>query len=453
MEENIKPNVLIMITNSFAALNVIHSGLIKRLAARYNLFVFSDLIGEPEILHINKHFNIEMQLITALLPGEIRRVKWLRLFQKMLFCHLYQIKTLDLKIREKGALFYLVYRITTIFLKIKSVNVKLLTLCRRCIISIIQNRQLNASLDQLNLHGVISTSPLDVRENQVINFLKKKQVKSIAMVISWDNLSSKGLINADHGMVIVWNSFIAEEYKHYYAAFETGSRVCIGGIPRFDLYSSVDASKLCAFRNELGIGPQNKVILLATSSVKHIPSHRYIVTHLLEYMELHPEVVLLVRCHPGDRPEDYQSFRNLANFHCFPADSQARKTAMLPMDFLNTLQMQLGICHVCVQVASTMRLDAAACNKPVVSIAYKDPESTSNAPSITQLYNYSHQIPLNNLHIDRMVYGKSDLFTTLDDLLDPLTTKPDYRKMIGPFIHCSGPDATTLTMQHFREWL
>jgi hypothetical protein len=109
MEENNKPNVLVMITNNFAALNMIHSGLIKHLAKECNVFLLSDLIGKPELMHINEHFEIEMQLTTASLCPETRLVKWLRLFQKALFCHFFQIKTLLLHIKGRGKLIYLTY--------------------------------------------------------------------------------------------------------------------------------------------------------------------------------------------------------------------------------------------------------------------------------------------------------------------------------------------------------
>ncbi|MHA4737753.1 glycosyltransferase family protein [Dyadobacter sp. MSC1_007] len=453
MEENNKPNVLVMINNNFAALNMIHSGLIRHLAGKYNVILLSDLIGEHELAQINKHFNIEVQATTASLCRETRLVRWSRLFQKALFCHFFQIRTLLVQMRGRGGFVYLGYRLFCLIFWIKWLNVRLLALSRQWIISQTSQQPLDACLDRLNLHGVISTSPLDIRENQIVNILKKRNIKSAAIVISWDNLSSKGLMNADHDIVLVWNYLMAEEYRRYYAVFKSKSRICVSGIPRFDLYFKYDVHDLYTFQRKLRIKPSNRIILLATSSVKHIPSHNYIIKHLLEYLDANPDVILLVRCHPGDRPENYASFRNHANFHCFPAHSNIENASRLPpLDFLNTLRMQLEACHVCIQIASTMRLDAAACNKPVISIAYEE-TLTRYAQSVSQLYSYSHQIPLNDLHIDRMVCDKHALFNALDELLDPGIPNPDYRKIIKPFLHCQGVNATSLTIQHLNEWL
>lgn len=453
MEENDKPNVLVMITNNFAALNVIHSGLIKHLAEKYNVILLSDLIGELELMHINKHFNIKVQLTTASLRRETRSIRLLRLSQKALFCHFFQIRTLLMQIKGQATVVYLIYRIFSLIFRAKYLNERLLALSRQWIISFEARQSLGACLDWRNLQGVISTSPLDIRENQIVNVLKKRNIKSAAIVISWDNLSSKGLMNADHDIVLVWNDLMAEEYRRYYGIFKSSSRICVSGIPRFDQYSKHDAAGLSTFRETLGIKSSHKVILLATSSIKHIPSHNYIIKHLLEYLDANPDVVLLVRCHPGDRPENYDGFKNHPNFHCFPAQSTVKiGSTLLPLDFLDTLRMQLGACNVCIQIASTMRLDAAACNKPVVSIAY-DPTPSSHAQSVNRLYSYSHQSPLNDLHIDRMVYDKYTLFSALDELLDPNIPSPDYRKIIEPILHCPAANATSLTMQHLNGWL
>src|SRR5687768_10503774 len=100
MQEAFKRPILILITNSFAAINVIHSGLIKELAARYNIHLLSTMIHSKELAEINKHFNINLRLVPVTLPKEGTWLCILRKVEKALFVHHFDIVTQKIKYQK-----------------------------------------------------------------------------------------------------------------------------------------------------------------------------------------------------------------------------------------------------------------------------------------------------------------------------------------------------------------
>ncbi|WAC10516.1 CDP-glycerol glycerophosphotransferase family protein [Dyadobacter pollutisoli] len=315
-------------------------------------------------------------------------------------------------------------------------------------------------LDHYHFGGVISTSPLDIRENKVVNFLKTRGIGSMAMIISWDNLTSKGVINADHDYILVWNQFMADEYERFYSIFRPQkSKVCITGIPRFDIYFRNQCQRSTSdFRLKFKIEPLDKVILFATSASKHFPNQILIVNDLIEYTRRRANVKVIVRCHPADRFEHYRPFHfeksiivwQPENLRCSTPDIFSRWIPRI--DFLETLSSMIKISDVCVQVASTIRLDAAACDKPVISIAYDGPRLLPYSQSVKRLYDYSHQVPLNRLKMDQMVYNKSQLFASLDKTLNG-NCHTDYKSLARPFIHYSEPKSVDSVIQNVQAWL
>lgn len=433
-------------------MNVIHSGLAKKLEEEYILSIMSDLITHRDIEHLNGHFQTSMQLLPVTIPKVSRPVQWLRISQKFLFYHLFKIETLDIKIMQRSGVLRQIIRTTAESPAMQCLSKLLLILIRKILIRLITRRQRYLSLSRYRFVGVVSTSPLDIRENEIANSLK---IKKAAIVISWDNLTSKGLMNADHDLIIVWNRFMADEYRRFHSIFGVSGQIEITGIPRFDLYFREKSlhEALCEIQPQLPIRSEEKVILFATSATRHITCQRYILEHLVEYSETKPDVVIWVRCHPGDDLASYQHFADIPHIRLIsPFRDSLFNARIPPLDFLHTLHAQLRVCHVCVQVASTVRLDAAACDKPVVSIAYDECE-TRYLRSVGRLYDYTHQIPLNRLGIDHRIHSKQELFEKLDEILNTPSGKLNYKSAIIPLIHHSKPISTELTKKYIYKWL
>ena len=460
MQPTHKRPLLILLSNSFAATNIIHSGLISILAVQYDVHLLSTMIRPADILVINRHFKIELKLVDTCLPVLPKWLTMMRRVEKAVFSNHFGIATQKIKSlqesRHRQFLMRSVIQITT-WLRL---NKLILCMVRNVIIFATSYSLRLRPLLSYHFHGVISSSPMDLRENFVVNFLRKHKVRSLATVISWDNLTSKGVINADHDYMLVWNESMKREFLQFYPIFnckETNVTVC--GIPRFDCYFEHDARiSLETLRKLYGIPKEKKVILIATSSSRHFPNQLEVIDDIIKFARNAGNIHIIIRTHPGDVPTLYDALSNVAFITVWhPEGLHAHHKRSfyewLPhMDFLRSLSEMLHLCHVCVQFASTIRLDAAACGKPVISIGYDGCRELPYHESVRRLYDYTHQLPVNELGIDTLVADKKELYKALRENLSDLHTGRQL-EMIAPLIHFTKAESVNFTAQTIAAWL
>lgn len=449
MERTDPKHILLLITNPFAVINVIHSGLIGELSKHYRISVMSDLLTEAELGHFNKHFQLNMHWLPISVPTISSFTKWLRTVQMLLFGLFFNIETIRIKVMERSLVAYLLFCISRKIHFLTFLSGSLMIAIRNWLIRRTTMQDVYASVAGYNFHAVISTSPLDLRENAVANSLGTHGIPCISMVISWDNLTSKGVINAKSDSVLVWNGAMAHEYQRFYSVFGDNTAVRIAGIPRFDIYFR-DPPKPAS--NLPGFTPQTRLILFSTGAVKHHPCQNYIIRDLLDYAESRTHIQILVRCHPGDALARYDCFSGVKNLWFFQPFGE-NTDQIPPIDYLETLYWQLARCRVCLHVASTMLLDASASGTPCISIAYDARPDTHYLASVKRFYDYSHQLLLPHRLKAYMAYDRQELFTQLDKILADEDSSADLRHALKPIIHHCAPDSVRSTTQYIRECL
>lgn len=452
MERSDQKHILVLITNPFTVLNTIHSGLMGQLGKCYRISVMSDLLTVADVDHFNKHFQLNMQLLKTPVPSVSTFEKWLRAVETLLFGYYFGLETIRIKVVERGRVFHWVFSILQKSLTLILLSASVMVFIRNWLIRRTTLSDLYVPLAAHNFLAVVSTSPFDLRENAIVNSLQIHGIPNISIIISWDNLTSKGLMNARPDLVLVWNPSMALEYQRFYAMFGELAAIRIAGIPRFDIYFRNPADESSNPAGVPGTDANTRIILFPTGAVKHHSCQNYVIEDLLEYAQSRPDVLILVRCHPRDDPRRYDHFGSVKNLRVF--QSFGENTGKVPpADFLEMLHFQLTTCTVCVQVASTMFLDAAACNKPCISIAYDAHPGVDYAGSVRRFYDYSHQLPLHKIHRKHIVYDRRELFRKLDEILGGRYVTTDLGKAVKCFTNQYSPDSALLSAQYIREWL
>ncbi|MCE7068078.1 CDP-glycerol glycerophosphotransferase family protein [Dyadobacter sp. CY326] len=458
MAQFYKKPVLLLITNSFAAINIIHSGLIKKLAMRYDIHLLSTMIRERELATINNHFAIDLKLLEIELPIETMFISLLRKLEKALFAGHHNIATQQIKYERLTWTKRLVIKTAILILVQLHLSGVILKLLRRVIIVLSSFSCKLRPLLHYKFQGVISSSPLDLRENHVTNFLQKHGVKSLAMIISWDNLTSKGVINANHDCTLVWNQLMKSEFQRFYSMFDVNQNsVKITGIPRFDLhFRNIDNVPLANAKARYAINAA-KVIFIATSAIKHFPNQLEIIKDVLAYAALEGDTHVIIRCHPADDHHAYQDLfdkNSVTVWHPRNLVTSSKRSFYhwLPdMDFLTSLSEMLHISDVCIQFASTIKLDAAACGTSIISVAYDGTTALPYHQSVKRLYDYAHQLPLNALQWDVLVADKQELYNVLTEILSKKSKKPPAD--IALLTHFAQAQSVDCTAQTIAEWL
>lgn len=160
-------------------------------------------------------------------------------------------------------------------------------------------------LSKVKADAVVAT-PANTRASEEADFLqaaKKLGIPTAVPVLSWDNLTTKGLIPYAPDAVLVWNDAHAAEAVAIHGIPE--DQVIVTGSPFFDKW--FDGRRLLWSRRELetrlGV-PANKPMLLYLGSSKYIALNEgWLVKRLAEALASHPQlsgVQILVRPHPSN---------------------------------------------------------------------------------------------------------------------------------------------------------
>ena len=154
---------------------------------------------------------------------------------------------------------------------------------------------------------VVSGDPLRPGDANLIATARRRGVPTLGSVRSWDNILKHLRTRPD--ALTVWNALNAREAVEI-DRFRP-AQVTQVGAPQLDAYFSAPATG--ATREELGLDPRKKILLLATSSFTYDSDQTYLVDMLLDAIrggEIRHPLQIVLRLHPDDRVGRYLKYRH-----------------------------------------------------------------------------------------------------------------------------------------------
>ncbi|HEY9449634.1 MAG TPA: hypothetical protein VIQ60_07755 [Gemmatimonadaceae bacterium] len=266
-------------------------------------------------------------------------------------------------------------------------------------------------------------------------------IPTATFIFSWDNLTSKGRIAAPFDHYLVWSEQMRKELLRYYPDVMP-DRVHVVGTPQFDPH--VD-ERLQWSREEffarVGADPSRPLICYSGGDVGTCPEDAAHVSILLEHIRAgripgNPQVVL--RPAPVDSGARYESVRTRYPeliyappewVHVQPGNWARVMPLAADVAFLANLTRY---CDVNVNTASTMTLDFAIHDRPVVNIAF----DVASPPWLGQpvwdvYYQYEHYRPVVELGAVRVARSADELATHVSAYLEnPALDREARRRLV-----------------------
>jgi glycosyltransferase involved in cell wall biosynthesis len=225
---------------------------------------------------------------------------------------------------------------------------------------------------------LITTSPFLFDQPAIVAVAKKLGIPTLAFIPSWDNVTLRTRLVFKYDGYIVWSEKTRDEL-HYYYPYTRNAPVYIVGAPQFDIFFQErfyqSREEFCAKQN---LRPELPIIVYALGSPNLIREH-YGALELAEKIvrgEL-GDVQMLVRPHPiHDNAEMKEMFDK------FQPHIRLQQTAEAGTPLVNRSQDEKDIIEwvntfrhadVVVNLSSTVTIDAAIFDKPVVNLDF-DPE-------------------------------------------------------------------------------
>lgn len=315
---------------------------------------------------------------------------------------------------------------------------------------------------------VVNCSPFSFPDNEVQRQLQRRGIPAAAVIPSWDNPSSKGCILSRSDWVLVWGPHQREEIRRFYPSIAS-ERIVISGAPQFDPYRQELPPEFSRshFLSGLGIDPSARVILYASGNPRNQPGEPMVVGAIARAVaadQFGTDVHLLVRCHPADDVERYKDVDGISRVTIFPPSVEARARSAVgdaqpysgsthllltwvpPQDETLTLTAMLRHSEACINVASTMTLDALASELPAINVRY---DGTAAAvpflDSVRRFYDQEHYLPVTRSGAVPLVNSEGELLRAIDQVLAEPRGRVDRERALVARL-CAQPAGGTVPL-------
>jgi hypothetical protein len=218
---------------------------------------------------------------------------------------------------------------------------------------------------------------------------RRRGIPVASVVLSWDNTTTRGYPGAIPDEVVTWTDIMRREVAELHDL--PAERAAPAGVAHFDPYWRADTEyDRDAFLRELGADPRKRIVFVATRSPNSYPYNPNIAELLAEAVRRGdlPDTQLVVRVHPlhyrrqGSGRFAYQdvldAFARIAA--AYPREMVLNVPVFDPegLDFampeseMRLLARLLRAADVIVTVFSTINIEGAIFDKPLVNVCFED---------------------------------------------------------------------------------
>lgn len=258
-------------------------------------------------------------------------------------------------------------------------------------------------------------------DTRLMKAAKRRGVRCVGMVKSWDNVGNKPFVYLACNPLIVPNEIVRDEAVSILQV--PPEQLHVVGLSQFDRYVRADSlQSRDEFCREHGLDPDKRIIVFAATGEEWTPHEKDIVQYLsgalMRGVVAQPAQILL-RLHPKYRnPEDF--YESLPGVHCERPGTFATGS-LGEWEFeegdLIILMNTLYHADVCINTASTMALESIVFDKPTIAIAYDGSASEPYHASVRRFYDFPHTKKLVEMGGEDVVYSNEELLDSINHAL------------------------------------
>ncbi|MBI2108826.1 MAG: CDP-glycerol glycerophosphotransferase family protein [Parcubacteria group bacterium] len=271
----------------------------------------------------------------------------------------------------------------------------------------------------------------------VIESARRFGVITVDMPKTWDNVS-QALFSSKADFLIVWNNFMREKAITLQGYSDT--EIIVTGIPQFDFYARKEGllsrEDFCKKHN---FDPKKKIILYGSAGAKLFDESKHVLL-IRKFMDEGKlaEANILIRPHLGYKG-DAERFLSLRGQKGMAVDTSDKQNHALrdhydtSIEHVYNLFNSLYHADVCVNVASTLSLDAIACGTPVVNFNF-DVTATPESASVKRLFISDYVRHLMESRGTWLARSEEEFLKFLKNILEE-NQQRDVQNMISQFIY------------------
>jgi hypothetical protein len=390
-----KIDVCYVISHGFAARMLVQTGLIRKLADKgKRIAIVIPDAQDPNFKELQDHSNIEVYECAIKLSifdddyGFKRRyfledIKANPVFWEKHIHSLYYSKSKHPWKRIRPIYYYAIYKLIKVFPGIRR---RFATSEKRHL----ESTEVEDLLSRIDPSAVVSTYPINYLEAKFLYAAEKKGIKKIIHLLSWDNITSKGIfpIKADH--YIAWGPVMAEEFRSYYKISDNELSIC--GVPHFDHH--INKPKSIETIERLGLDPEKPILFFAMSSPRFAPYEIEVVEELAKW-----DYQMIVRPHPQNVTGAMADLRWISRLDelkservaiSYPSLQKSNIRWSMKNEDMDELTDIIHFSTLNINSGSTVSIDALVLNKPVIIAAFDARRKLKYWKSVRRLLKYIH---------------------------------------------------------------
>lgn len=310
---------------------------------------------------------------------------------------------------------------------------------------IVLNHEYDALFIKYKFDLLFSTSMIEDNDVEVMKTAKKFKVPIIAMPKTWDN-ASKMNIRVRPQKIIVWGEYSKREIMRYSHFPEKDIVIC--GIPQFDFYKSCEALAKQdriqlsreAFCARVGLDATKKIIVFGSEGwvCPNDPDIVDMLTRAIGHGFIQ-NAQIFVRPHfmyPDDEKR-FDRFRNMPHVIVdthYTRSKGFRDNWDYSQDQIVHFSNMIMHADLMITGTSTLVVDAAAVDCPIINIAFDGYEKKDFVHSIARWYLTEHYGSIKDSDAAQMVYSETELIAAVNLYLEnPSLKREERRKLIENF--------------------
>lgn len=262
---------------------------------------------------------------------------------------------------------------------------------------------------------------------------KKRNIPTVGMVRSWDNITNKGLFRVKPDKLIVHNEIIKKEAVKYEDI--ESYNIFVSGLPQFDHYINNERSDRKAFFRKLGFNPSDRLVFVGPLGRRFANTDGQILDILKQSLlekKLPGNVKFLVRFPPND-DVSFCGFVPDNNFFVYKPGIRFKENVY--SDWEVTMNEDLSLADslyhsdLAVVYASSLIIDAAAFDKPILCVSFDGFENKKELASANRFINfYTHAKKMVETQCCKIVRNEKELVDGINTYFKNPSLNKENRK-------------------------
>jgi hypothetical protein len=240
------------------------------------------------------------------------------------------------------------------------------------------------------------------------------------LLMSWDHLTTKVVMNNHFDLIYVWSQINKNEILAFYSRYSS-EQIKLVGPPQFTAYNDQPVIGKETFLAYIGVENGNKVLLYSAAPLlRHTTQIDLIIDFLVSWDRLYNTEIplhVIFKIHPLDNLNDFDVLKS----HCQITLIDHKASELIRKEFHDYDEVifnrdLLYYSDINVNVYSSVTLEAFLLAKPVIHIAYQK-ELPENAIPCKEYYQFSHFQKITNSGASTIVHSEKEFVQFLHKYL------------------------------------